>query len=67
MFSYTGLTERQSARMVGDFSVYMLSNGRVNMAGLNAATVDTLADAIHAVVVGDPTPPRRAAASEGLR
>ena len=67
MFSYTGLTERQSARMVGDFSVYMLSNGRVNMAGLNAATVDTLADAIHAVVVGDPTPPRGAAASEGLR
>ena len=50
MFSFTGLTERQSARMVSEFHVYMLSNGRINMAGLNAATIDTLADAIHAVV-----------------
>jgi len=50
MFSYTGLTKPQSTRMVEEFHVYMLDSGRINVAGLNEATVPILADAIHAVV-----------------
>lgn len=50
MFSYTGLTKAQSTRMVEEFHVYMLDSGRINVAGLNEATVPILADAIHAVV-----------------
>jgi aspartate aminotransferase len=50
MFSYTGLTEAQSRRMVEEKHVYMLDSGRINVAGLNEETVPLLADAIHAVV-----------------
>jgi len=56
MFSYTGLSREQSRRMVDDFHVYMLESGRINVAGLSAATVDVAADAIHAVVTGAPAP-----------
>ena len=52
MFSYTGLTEAQSVRMVDEFHVYMLRNGRINVAGLTEAKVPLAADAIHAVVTG---------------
>lgn len=56
MFSYTGLSPAQSHRMVEEFHVYMLSTGRINVAGLNEATVPICADAIHAVVTGAPAP-----------
>jgi aspartate aminotransferase len=54
MFSYTGLDRAQSERMVEEFHVYMLASGRINVAGLNEATVPIAADAIHAVVTGAP-------------
>lgn len=56
MFSYTGLTPAQCERMVEEFHVYMLGNSRINVAGLNEATVPVLADAIDAVVRGLPAP-----------
>jgi hypothetical protein len=52
---HAGLTKAQSVRMVEDFHVYMLDSGRINVAGLNEATVPILADAIHAVVTTPPT------------
>jgi len=42
--------------MVEEFHVYMLDTGRINVAGLNEATVPLLADAIHAVVTGSASP-----------
>ena len=56
MFSYTGLTREQSDRMVEEFHVYMLNSGRINVAGLNEASIVWAADAIHAVVTGVPAP-----------
>ncbi len=56
MFSYTGLSKAQCDRMVEEFHVYMLDTGRINVAGLNEATVPILARAIHAVVTGAPGP-----------
>ena len=56
MFSYTGLSPQQSERMVEEMHVYMLSSGRINVAGLNAASIPIAADAIHAVVTGGPAP-----------
>ena len=50
MFSYTGLTCAQSTRMVEDFHIYMLSSGRINVAGLNEASIPIVCDAIHAVI-----------------
>jgi aspartate/tyrosine/aromatic aminotransferase len=41
--------------MVEEFHVYMLDTGRINVAGLNEASVPILVDAIHAVVTTAPT------------
>lgn len=53
--SIAGLTVDQSERMVEEFHVYMLNSGRINVAGLNEATVPILADAIYAVKTTSPT------------
>lgn len=50
MFSYTGLKEHQVKRLIDEFHVYLLSNGRISMAGVNTQNVQYLAKAIDAVV-----------------
>jgi len=51
MFSFTGLTPKQSAAMAEKWHIYLLSNGRISMAGLNSANVKYVAKAINDVVV----------------
>lgn len=46
MFSYTGLTPTQVEYIEKTYHVYMLSSGRVSMAGVNSASVDYIATAI---------------------
>lgn len=46
MFSYTGLSPEQVARLRAEFSVYMVSTGRANVAGLDFSRIDDLAKAI---------------------
>ena len=46
MFSYTGLTEQQVEYIRKKHHVYMTSNGRISMAGLNVSNVDFVARAI---------------------
>jgi len=46
MFSYTGLSENQSERMVKKYHVYMLKNGRISMSGLTTKNVAYVADCI---------------------
>lgn len=50
MFSYTGLSAEQVARMQSEFGVYAVSTGRVCMAALNTKNIDYVADAIAAVL-----------------
>lgn len=50
MFSFTGLTEPQVKRLVNEFHIYLLNNGRVSMAGLNTSNVNYVAESIHTVV-----------------
>lgn len=50
MFSFTGLSEPQVKRLVNEFHIYLLNNGRVSMAGLNTSNVDYVAECIHKVV-----------------
>lgn len=47
MFSFTGLTVEQCEKMIGKYHIYMLTNGRISMAGLNKGNVQYVADAIH--------------------
>jgi len=50
MFSYTGLTPKQSDAMVDKHHVYMLRNGRISMAGVTTKNVGYLAASIDDVV-----------------
>lgn len=50
MFSFTGLSEAQVARLREEFHVYMTKNGRISMAGLNTRNVEYFAKAVDKVV-----------------
>ena len=51
MFSRLGATEEQVEQMRQSHGIYMVSDSRLNIAGLNAQTVPILADAIVAAGV----------------
>ncbi|XP_059612201.1 aspartate aminotransferase, cytoplasmic [Phlebotomus argentipes] len=50
MFSYTGLNEEQSKRLVEEFHIYLLKSGRISMCGLNEKNVEYVAKAINTVL-----------------
>ncbi len=50
MFSRLGATPHEVARLRDDHGIYMVADGRMNIAGLNAGTVPVLARAIAATV-----------------
>ncbi|KAK7208321.1 pyridoxal phosphate-dependent transferase [Myxozyma melibiosi] len=50
MFSFTGLTPAQVAKITKDFHVYLTANGRISMAGLNSKNVEYFAKAVDSVV-----------------
>ncbi|KAG6484947.1 hypothetical protein ZIOFF_053472 [Zingiber officinale] len=50
MFTFTGLNKEQVSFMTREYHIYMTSDGRISMAGLNTKTIPHLADAIHAAV-----------------
>jgi aspartate/tyrosine/aromatic aminotransferase len=50
MFSFTGLSKPQCARLISEHHVYLLSSGRISMAGVNHHNVDHLAKSINEVV-----------------
>ncbi|KAK0262054.1 hypothetical protein B0A54_05001 [Friedmanniomyces endolithicus] len=52
MFSFTGLDEKQVARLREESHVYMTKNGRISMAGLNTGNVEYFAKAVDGVVRG---------------
>ncbi|MBW0528383.1 hypothetical protein O181_068098 [Austropuccinia psidii MF-1] len=49
MFSFTGLTAPQVAKIIEDGHIYMASNGRISMAGLNSTNVEYVAEWIDKV------------------
>jgi aromatic-amino-acid transaminase len=50
MFSYTGLSAEQVARLQGEHGVYAVSTGRISVAALNRGNIDYVAGAIAAVL-----------------
>ena len=52
MFSYTGLSAEQVARLQSEFGIYAVSTGRVCMAALNTHNIDYTAESIAAVLKG---------------
>jgi aspartate/tyrosine/aromatic aminotransferase len=49
MFSFTGLNGQQVKRLIDHHHIYLTSDGRISMAGLNPSNVDYVCDAIHEV------------------
>jgi aspartate/tyrosine/aromatic aminotransferase len=50
MFSYSGLDENQVSRLKEEFAIYALSNGRINIAGINQRNLDPLCQSIAKVL-----------------
>jgi aromatic-amino-acid transaminase len=50
MFSYSGLSKSQVARLREEFAVYAVDSGRICVAALNSRNVDYVADAIARVI-----------------
>jgi len=50
MFSYSGLTAAQVARLRSEFSIYAIDTGRICVAALNSRNIDYVADAIATVL-----------------
>ena len=51
MFSFTGLTVKQSEAMVNKHSIYMTKNGRISVCGVTTKNVDYIAESIKDVVL----------------
>lgn len=49
MFSYTGFSKEQVARLKDEFAVYLVGTGRVCMAGVNRHNVQRIVEAFAAV------------------
>ncbi|BAP88187.1 aromatic amino acid aminotransferase [Burkholderiales bacterium GJ-E10] len=49
MFSYSGLTAAQVARLREEFAIYAVSTGRICIAALNRKNIEAVADAVAAV------------------
>jgi len=50
MFSFSGLTKDQVARLRDEFSIYIVGSGRINVAGMTHNNMDRLCNAIKAVL-----------------
>ena len=50
MFSFSGLTKDQVQKLRDQFAIYMVGNGRINVAGMRPATMDRLCEAIKSVM-----------------
>ena len=53
MFSFTGLTVKQSEAMVKKHHIYMTKNGRISICGITTKNVDYDADCIKNVVANE--------------
>lgn len=46
MFSYTGMSEKQCEKMINNYHIYMLKNGRISMSGVTKKNVKYIAESI---------------------
>ena len=53
MFSYTGIPADTVARLKDEYHMYMLANGRISLAGLNATNTPRFAAALRALLGTD--------------
>lgn len=49
MFAYTGLSSEQVEELKSKYHIYMTSDGRISIAGLNTHNIDYVAEAFQAI------------------
>ena len=49
IFSFSGLTPAQVERLAKEYHIYLVSNGRLSVAGITHTNVEYVAKAIHSV------------------
>lgn len=54
MFSFTGLTRKQSAYLADNCHMYILPNGRINVGSLNRNNLDRFAQAVNEAILNVP-------------
>jgi aspartate aminotransferase, mitochondrial len=52
MFAFTGLTPEMCHQLTNEYAIFLTTNGRISIAGLNGSNVEYVAKAIHAVTDG---------------
>lgn len=57
MFSFTGLTVAQCERLIKEHHIYLLTSGRISLAGLNKSNIQYMIDSVDEVVRACPAPP----------
>lgn len=50
LFWFTGLNDEQVSKLITDYHIHILDNGRVNVAGLNQSNIEYFIDAVDKVV-----------------
>lgn len=50
MFSFSGLSKEQVARLRDDYAIYIVGSGRINVAGLSHSNIERVSSAIAAVL-----------------
>ena len=50
LFSFLGLSKEQVATLINDYSIYLVGSSRINVAGINNANIDYLAESIAKVI-----------------
>ena len=51
MFSFSGLNREQVEALREKYSIYIVGSGRINVAGITEANIDTLCEAIAEVMI----------------
>lgn len=50
MFCYTGLTNEQVNKLINNYNIYLTSDGRISMAGLNMSNIEYVSESIKKVL-----------------
>jgi aspartate aminotransferase, mitochondrial len=53
MFAFTGMNEQMCKQLTEEYFIFLTTNGRISMAGLNENNLQYVAEAIHAVTDGE--------------
>lgn len=49
MFAFSGLSPEHVAKLISEYKIYLTSDGRMSISGLNTGNLDYVANAIHDV------------------